>query len=60
MSEVIVPTCTKDMARTIVTLRKNRWSFKRIALKVGRSTSTVTRYYRVYVKFGESAFADSQ
>jgi len=57
MTEPMIPTCSQDLIFRISTLRERGFDWETIAHKVGRSSSTVRRYHRVFGLYGYEAFA---
>lgn len=57
---IMVYNCTKSMAMMIQGMRDAGKPYRVIADKMGFSMHTVTRYHRLYEKFGIEVFADDK
>lgn len=55
---LMVPTCNKQVIKHCAALRQQGYTYQDISESIGRSTSAVTRYLRVYEKYGVDVFSD--
>jgi hypothetical protein len=57
---ILVYNCTKSMAMMIQDMRDEGRIYRYIAKRMGFSVHAVTRYHRLYEKFGIEVFADDK
>ena len=57
---VLIHTCTKSQAKQIRKLRDQGYPYKTIGYKLSMSIGRVSRFDRVYEKFGIEVFANDK
>jgi hypothetical protein len=57
---VLIHTCTKSQAKQIRNLRDQGYPYKTIGYKLSMSVGRVSRFDRVYEKFGIEVFANDK
>ena len=57
---VLIHTCTKSEAKEIQKLRDQGYPYKTIGYKLSMSVGRVSRFHRVYEKFGIEVFANDR